>query len=154
MSVSRRGLKMPEIHVTSGSVKAGVLAASTYPAQTITNAATGAKMADPRAGMHVATIAAALEYGTRQSHPRPFMQQTVGAQKDAWCDGIVKLLVAGETSASALGLIGEVMRDDIAETITSWPADNSPEWAAFKGFSAGLRFMGDLLRSVDYEVEQ
>jgi hypothetical protein len=145
---------MPDLKLHSGTVKAGVLSAATYPAETLKNAKTGATMPDPRAGMHVATIAAALEYGAGQNHPRPFMQQTVAEKKKEWTSAAVKLMTAGESSAEALGTVGMIMKDDITDTIASWPADNSDQWAEFKGFNAGLRFTGHLLRSIDYEVEE
>lgn len=151
MSVTRRGLsKLPEYE--SLGVKAGILENATYPAQTLTNAATGATMEDPRAGMHVATIAAALEYGAGQNHPRPFMQNTVATQRKAWTDGIVKLVRDGMPVRDAVTTIGQVMKEDIQETIRDWPADNSEKWAAFKGFSKGLIFTSHLLNSVESAV--
>lgn len=151
MSVTRRGLsKLPEYE--SIAVKAGILEGATYPAQTLKNAATGATMEDPRAGMHVATIAAALEYGSGQNHPRPFMQNTVARERTAWTDGIVKLVKGGMPVREAVATIGQVMKEDIQETIRDWPADNSDEWAAFKGFSKGLIFTSHLLNSVESAV--
>jgi hypothetical protein len=134
-------------------VKAGILAAATYPHDVIRNAQTGAEKPDPRGGMHVATIAAALEYGNGQNHPRPFMQSTVAQQRDAWTDGIVRLARSGMPFAEALATIGQVMAEDIQTTIADWPADNSEEWAAFKGFSHGLIFTNHLLKSVSFEVD-
>lgn len=151
MSVTRRGLKLPEYE--SMSVKAGILEGATYPAQTIKNASTGKEMPDPRAGMHVATIAAALNYGTSKIPPRPFMDQTVAREKKAWTDGLVKLVRGGMPIATALTTIGQVMKEDIQTTINDWPADNSEQWAAFKGFSKGLTFTGHLLNSVESSIE-
>jgi hypothetical protein len=152
MSVTRRGTRnIPGYE--SLSVKAGILEGATYPAQTLTNAATGATMEDPRAGMHVATIAAALEYGADQNHPRPFMQNTVAREKAAWSDGVVKLVQGGMSVRDALATIGQVMKEDIQETIRDWPADNSESWAAFKGFNHGLEHTFHLLNSVESAVE-
>lgn len=151
MSVARRGTKLPEYE--SMSVKAGILEGATYPAQTLKNAATGEEVPDARAGMHVATIAAALEYGTSQNHPRPFVQNTVAREKTAWTDGLVKLVRGGMPIATALATIGQVMKEDIQTTINDWPADNSEQWAAFKGFNKGLTFTAHMLNSVGSAVE-
>jgi hypothetical protein len=151
MSVTRRGTSaIPDYE--SLAVKAGILENATYPAQTLKNAATGATMEDPRAGMHVATIAAALEYGGGQNHPRPFMQNTVAREKAAWAEGVVKLVRGGMPVKDALATIGQVMKEDIQETIRDWPADNTEEWAAFKGFNHGLEHTFHLLNSVESAV--
>lgn len=136
----------------SGSVKAGVLEAATYPNEPITDPKTGNSRPDPRAGMHVATIAAALEYGGGQNHPRPFMQLTVAAQRKSWTEALITLLMGGMPVQRALMTVGQVMKEDIQQTITDWPADNSPEWAEVKGFNAGLRWTGHLLKSIEAEV--
>lgn len=147
MSVTRRGLRnIPEYE--SLSVKAGILQNATYPAQTLKNAATGATMEDPRAGMHVATIAAALEYGAGQNYPRPFMQNTVAREKNAWTDAVVALIRGGSTVQAALATVGQLMKEDIQTTINGWPADNTDSWAAFKGFNKGLIQTSVLLNSV------
>jgi hypothetical protein len=152
MSVTRRGLRnMPQYE--SMSVKAGILEGATYPAAVLRNAATGEEMPDPREGMHVATIAAALEYGHGQAKPRPFMQTTARTKRNAWGDAIVKLVAGGASFAEALATVGQVMKEDIRFTITEWPADNSESWAAFKGFNHGLVQTSHLLNSVEFEVE-
>ena len=162
MSVSVRRLGGPQrvaatlrkLALKYGTVKAGVLEAATYPDEPYTDARTGKQHPDPRAGMHVATIAAALEYGNGQNHPRPFMQQTIAAQRVEWAQKLVKLLMGGMPSAQALMTVGQVMKEDIQQTITDWPADNSPEWAAVKGFSHGLIWTSHLLKSIESEIEK
>lgn len=151
MSVTRRGTKIPDSYETL-TVKAGILEAATYPARTIKNAETGEEVQDARAGMHVATIAAALEYGTSQNHPRPFMQNTVARERKAWTDGIVKLVRGGMAPEAAINAIGQVMKEDIQTTINDWPADNAESWARFKGFNKGLVFTSEMLNSVNYAV--
>jgi hypothetical protein len=155
MSVARRGLKLPDTlegMFAPGSVKAGVLSGATYPAAILKNAETGATMPDPRAGMAVAVIAAALEYGTNQNHPRPFMAMTVIKHGKEWTAAFIALLKQGVAAEAALRTVGVTMAEDIQATITSWPADNSEAWAAFKGFDAGLRFTKHLLHSIKSEV--
>lgn len=153
MSVSRQGLKMPSRKWESMTVKAGVLEAATYPADMIRNAETGEEYPDPRAGMKVATIAAALEYGEGQNHPRPFMQQTFAQRKSEWRDAIIKLLVMGMPVQDAMMTVGQVMKEDIKLTVTDWPADNAESWAKVKGFNHGLIQTAHLLNSIESEVE-
>jgi hypothetical protein len=155
MAVTRRGLRIPQrtrALFNGGAVKSGVLAGATYPADVITNAATGQQMPDPRAGMAVADIARALHYGIGQNHPRPFIQQTVDKQGKGWAAALVSTLKSGASTTDALLTVGQLMKEDIQETIADWPADNSESWAAVKGFNKGLDLTGHLLRSIESEV--
>lgn len=157
MSVSRRGLRMPPQladQLKPGSVKAGVLAGATYPADTLTNAATGETRPDPREGMPVAVIAAALEFGTGQRVARPFMWWSVVNHGKQWSAALVALLKQGQSAQAALQTVGQVMKEDIQTTIVEWPADNSDSWAAFKGFNHGLVQTGHLSRSIESEVDE
>jgi hypothetical protein len=150
MTVKRRGLKMPV--VKSQGVKAGILAGATYPEQSYKDAKTGKMVPDKRAGKPVAMYAAALNYGTSKLPSRPFMGQTIRQQKKAWSSGLVKLLQDGVPLADALATIGQIMQEDIQDTIQSWPADNSEKWAAHKGFNHGLIYTHVLVRSVKFNV--
>ena len=155
MSVTRRGLHMPsEIAelFSPGSVKAGILSGATYPADILTNAATGEKRPDPRAGMPVALIGAALEFGARQNHPRPFMATTFGQEARTWAQSFTMLLKQGAGAESALATVGQIMKEDIKATIQAWPADNSEAWAEFKGFNHGLILTNHLHDSIEAEV--
>lgn len=153
MSVTRRGLKMPSRQWYNASVKAGVLENATYPADMIKNAETGEEHPDPRAGMKVASIAAALEYGIGQHHSRPFMQQTFAQRKTEWRDAIVKLFAMGMPVHDAMMTVGQVMKEDIMKTISDWPADNAENWAKVKGFNHGLIQTSHLLKSIESQVE-
>jgi len=135
-----------------GVVRAGVLSGATYPAANLTNAATGEVVPDPRAGMPVAVIAAALEYGEGQNHPRPFMATTAAKQGDTWAHAFVTLLKQGSGAKHALVTTGQVMKEDIQATVLDWPADNAPSWVDFKGFDHGLVLSGHLSRSIDSET--
>jgi hypothetical protein len=154
VSVIRRGLRMPPQRLTTGTVKAGVLANATYPAdETYTDARTGAKVDLGRGGMKVATIAAALNYGNSKMPARPFMNVTVAQKKRDWADAIVKLAMSGGTTFTVLGTAGQVAKEDIRKTVAAWPADNSKPWAAFKGFNHGLVLTSHLLNSIESEME-
>jgi hypothetical protein len=151
VSVHRRGTRI--VHrIELLTVKAGILENATYPADTLKNAETGETMPDPRAGMKVAVIAAALNYGTSKVPPRPFMDKTVAEQRRAWTHAAVTLMMGGMPARQALATVGQIMAEDIQHTITDWPADNSDEWARFKGFNHGLLFTSTLLRSVSSAV--
>lgn len=154
--VVRTGLRIPPATralFESASVKAGVLAGATYPETTYTDQRTGKPVRDARGGMPVAAIAQALEYGHGQNHPRPFVQSTVAAQGKTWARGLTSLLQAGEEPEAALRTIGVRMAEDIQQTVRDWPADNSEDWAAVKGFNHGLIQTGHLTNSIDSAVE-
>lgn len=153
MSVERRGTRLPAAPATF-TVKAGVLAGATYPEAEITDARTGKKMPDPRGGMAVAIIARALNYGSRDIPPRPFMTNTAAERRKEWADAVVKLVSGGMAIEDALQVVGQIMKEDIQKSINDWPADNSPHWAGFKGFNKGLIFTSHLLNSIAFAVEK
>jgi hypothetical protein len=156
-TVRRTGVKLPDTlreQFKPAKVKAGVLAGATYPQDTYTNHKTGQQEVDKRAGMPVAAIAQALEFGHGQNHPRPFMQSTFANNNRGWARGLVQMLKAGAAADTALRTIGVRMAEDIQQTIRDWPADNSEDWAAVKGFSHGLIFTGHLTNSIDSAVVQ
>lgn len=157
MSVTRQGVRMPAFAKSlfkTGTVKAGVLAGATYPADTLTDARTGKQVPDNRAGLPVAAIAMALEYGHGQNHPRPFMQNSVANHGSQWAEGLRALIKEGKSSTEALLTMGAIMEEDIEETLRAWPADNSEAWAEFKGFNKGLAGpTGILARSIKSEME-
>lgn len=155
MSVSRRGIdKSLFSKYKTLEIKAGILSGATYPADTLTDARTGAQKPDPRAGMPVAVIAKALHYGNGQNHPRPFISQATAKHRKQWAAALVKLAASGVPPVSAAQTVGQIMKEDIQDEIQAWPADNSPEWAAYKGFNHGLVLTGHLTRSVDSEVNE
>lgn len=155
--VVRSGVKIPE-HVQAlfepARVKAGVLAGATYPETTYKDHRTGKQVEDARGGMPVAAIAQALEYGHGQNHPRPFMQSTFAREGRKWSRGLTTMLRDGAAPLTALRTIGLRMAEDIQQTIRDWPADNSEDWAAVKGFNHGNIQTGHMLNSIDSAVVQ
>lgn len=154
-TVRRSGVKLPDDmrqQFKPGSVKAGVLAGATYPEDTYTDQRTGAQVRDARGGMPVAAIAQALELGHGQNHPRPFMQNTFASENKRWARNLTDMLKAGAAADTALRTVGQRMAEDIQQTIRDWPADNSPDWAAVKGFNKGLMMGGTLPNSIDSAV--
>lgn len=155
--VRRSGVKLPDTlreQFKPASVKAGVLAGATYPEDSYTDQRTGEQVRDARAGLPVAAIAQALEYGHGQNHPRPFMQTTFGAKNRSWSRGLVDMIKHGAATDVALRSVGLRMAEDIQQTIRDWPADNSRDWAAVKGFNHGLIQTGHLTNSIDSAVVQ
>lgn len=153
MSVTRKGLDRSIFgRYETLEIKAGILAGATYPADELTDARTGEKVPDSRAGMKVATIAAALNYGFGKVPPRPFMNVTVAREKTQWAKAVTTLMVQTRDSHRTLLTVGQIMKEDIQTTISQWPADNSPDWAAFKGFNHGLVLTSHLLKSVESEL--
>lgn len=152
-TVARRGVTLPP-HLQglfqSVEVKAGVLAGATYPQDTYTDHRTGKQVVDRRGGMPVAVIAQALEFGHGQNHPRPFLQSTYANQGDTWAANFATLLQKGASAQSAADTVGARMVEDIQQTIRDWPADNSPEWAAVKGFNHGLIQTNHLTNSIAF----
>ena len=153
--VVRSGVKMPgrlrELFQPA-AVKAGVLAGATYPEDTYTDQRTGAQVRDARAGMPVAAIAMALEYGHGQNHPRPFLQSTLARESRSWVRALTDMLKNGAAPGTAMRVAGVRMAEDIQQTIRDWPADNSADWAAVKGFNHGLIQTGHLTNSIDSAV--
>lgn len=153
MTVTRRSMP-PRRAYTNMSVKAGVLAGSTYPVDEYKNQKTGAMVFDTRSGMPTAWIAAALEYGTRQRVARPFMHMTAADHKNEWVKQLRQLLKSGVSVRGAFAAVGQVMKEDIQHTISTWPGDNSTEWADIKGFNHGLLMTSHLLKSIDFETSE
>lgn len=154
-TVARRGVKIPDDlreQFVPGMVKAGVLAGATYPQDTYTDHRTGKQVVDRRGGMPVAVIAQALEFGHGQNHPRPFMQSTYAAQNKTWARALTRMIRDGAAADTALRTVGLRMAEDIQQTIRDWPADNSEEWAAVKGFNHGLVQTNVLTNSIDSAV--
>lgn len=153
MSVTRRGLTLPKDRYKSMSIKAGVLAGATYPDESGKKLADGTILTkDPRAGLPVAVIAMALNYGTSKLPARPFMEKTIADRKAEWTKGLTVMMTMGYSAETAMGQIGQAMKDDIKSTISEWPADNSAAWVAKKGFDHGLVWTSHLLNSVEWEL--
>lgn len=136
------------------SVKAGVLRGATYPEDGYKNHVTGEYVFDARAGRSVASIAAALEFGDRQRIARPFMHVTSAQYRAEWARSLRALLKEGVSTRGAFTAVGQIMKEDIQHTISTWPADNSDAWAAVKGFNHGLILSSHLLKSIEYETSE
>ncbi len=151
MSVTRRSTPAQR-RFESMSVKAGVLAGSVYPVDQYKNAKTGEMVDDKRAGMPTAVIASALEYGTGQRLARPFMHLTSAEHGKSWVKSLRTLIKSGVSVPGAFAAVGQIMKEDIQHTISTWPADNATAWTDVKGFNHGLVQTSHLLKSIEFET--
>lgn len=105
-------------------------------------------------GTKVAQVAAWNEFGTERIPPRPFFRQTVAENSGKWRDQATHLLKANHYDVKlTLGQMGEVMRDDLRQTIISFSdPPNAASTIAKKGSDSPLRDTVVLLRSIDGNV--
>ena len=120
----------------NASVRVGVLESATYPD-----------------GTPVAMVAFWNEYGTKTSPVRAFFRTTVSDQKKNWVLSVQNLMKMHDEPKKVMGLIGEHMRGQIVQSISTWTdPPNAPYTVAMKGFNAPLRDTGQLMRSISFEV--
>ena len=120
----------------NASVRVGVLENATYPD-----------------GTPVAMVAFWSEYGTKRSPVRAFFRTTVSEQKKNWVLSVQNLMKMHNDPKQVMGLIGEHMKGNIAQSIATWSdPPNAPYTVAQKGFDAPLRDTMQMLRSISFEV--
>jgi hypothetical protein len=148
-----------EQKITRGGVlRVGFLEKSTYPAGTAARflKAVGSN-ATPKATPVLSVAQAAFwnEYGTTRAPARPFFRTTIARESKTWGDKLAKALVAvNYDGPTALGLLGQSMRDDIENAIAQWSSPgNAPLTIKIKGFDKPLVDTGVMQRAVDYEVK-
>jgi len=122
----------------NASVRVGVLENATYPD-----------------GTPVAMVAFWNEYGTRTSPVRAFFRTTVSEQKKNWVLSVQNLMKMLNNPQQVMGLIGEHMKGNIAQSIATWSdPPNAPYTIAKKGFDKPLVEHGIMLRSISWEVSE
>ena len=155
-------------HIGDGStVRVGFLENATYPA-----AASGAerllkgvdklnsvgphqKGGKPAAVLHVATVAAWNNFGTRRGKPRAFFTNMIAEKSPTWGSVLAQQFAQSQYNTKiTLARMGELIKDQLVQAIVNWPADNAPLTVAIKGFNKGLIDQGVMQRSVDYEVRK
>jgi len=127
-----------------GTLRMGFLADAKYPA--------GKDI--EHAGLHVAQVAFWNEFGTSRAPARPAFRTTIADNTKRWSDVLAATLPAvdydGET---ALRTLGQVMRDDLENSIATWSTPgNAPSTIARKGFDKPLVDTGVMQRAPDFEV--
>lgn len=120
----------------NASVRVGVLENATYPD-----------------GTPVAMVAFWNEYGTKTSPVRAFFRTTVSDQKKNWVLSVQNLMKMHNDPQRVMGLIGEHMKGNIVESITTWSdPPNSAYTVAKKGFNKPLVDSSQMSRSITFEV--
>lgn len=124
--------------LTSKQLKVGFLEGSTYPD-----------------GTPVPMVAAVNEFGNPANNqpPRPFFRNAISAHEKEWQDAAEKLAKGDADTADVLSTLGEVIANDIRESIRKLDAPPlSPVTVARKGFSKPLLDTSNMLNSISYEV--
>lgn len=124
--------------LSSRQVKVGLLDGSTYPD-----------------GTPVPMVAAVNEFGNPANNqpPRPFFRNAISEHEAEWGEKMAALIEGGLAVDDALSTLGEIISDDIRESIRKLETPAlSPVTVAKKGFSKPLIDTGNMLNSVSYEV--
>lgn len=87
--------------------------------------------------------------------PRPFFRNMIAKQSPEWPEFLRKALKrTGYDAASALGLLGQHIQEQLQDSIRSnTPPPNAPSTVAAKGFDRTLIHTGTMLNSVTHNVK-
>lgn len=106
-------------------------------------------------GTPVPMVAATNEFGNPANNqpPRPFFRNAISGHEMEWQEATAKLIENGDETRDVLSLLGEIIVDDIKESIRSLDSPPlSPVTIAKKGFDKPLIDTSNMLNSVSYEV--
>ena len=107
----------------------------------------------PSKTLTVAQVAFWNEFGTVRAKARPFMRRMIASKSPRWGARLAQFLKASDYDAGeALVKLGILIKEQLQESIRSWPADNRPLHVALKGFNKGLTDSATMARAVDFEV--
>ena len=121
-------------------LKAGFLEGATYPD-----------------GTPVPMVAATNEFGNPANNqpPRPYFRNAIAEHEGEWREAMATLIENGGDPRDALSLLGEIIVDDIKESIRQLDSPPlSPVTIARKGFDKPLIDTSNMLNSVSYEVSE
>lgn len=121
-------------------LKAGFLEGATYPD-----------------GTPVPMVAATNEFGNPANNqpPRPFFRNAIAEHEGEWQEAMATLIENSGDTRGALSLLGEIIVDDIKESIRTLDSPPlSPVTIARKGFDKPLIDTSNMLNSVSYEVSE
>jgi hypothetical protein len=110
-------------------------------------------------GTPVPLVAAINEFGQTRLHPnqppRPFMRAAINEHADEWPAEVKALLIEHDYDAEkVLALMGETITAEIRESIIAFTTPGlAPSTIARKGFEKPLVDSGQMLKSVNYEVD-
>lgn len=101
----------------------------------------------------VATVAYWNNFGNARIPARPFFTNMIANKSPTWGADLAAILVQnGYNSKLSLTHMGELINDQLVNSMNDWPADNAPLTVAIKGFNHGLLDKGVMLRSTGYQV--
>lgn len=109
-------------------------------------------------GVDMVDIAMFNELGTARSPSRPFLRQSVDANKaiiEKFCKAQLQKVAQGGTAEQALNAIGVMQKGLIQDTITKskeWAKPNADNTIKKKGSDVPLIDNGKMLQSVNYVV--
>ncbi|HCR2016774.1 TPA: hypothetical protein QCI64_001495 [Enterobacter asburiae] len=121
-------------------LKAGFLEGATYPD-----------------GTPVPMVAATNEFGNPANNqpPRPYFRNAIAEHEGEWQEAMATLIENGGDTRDVLSLLGEIIVDDIKESIRQLDSPPlSPVTIARKGFDKPLIDTSNMLNSVSYEVSE
>lgn len=93
----------------------------------------------------------------RNIPPRDYQTLAITRYMKIWDQQLTALLKSGDQSLRALEKVAIVARDAVKETISNYDGpfpNNAPATIARKGRDQPLVDMGDLLRSIQYEIRR
>jgi hypothetical protein len=127
--------------LTARGMRVGFLEGSTYPAT-------------PGQGtLHVAQVAFWNEFGTSRAPARPFFRGMIRREEGGWGGQFADFLRRARfDAATALKALGITIKEELTDSIRTWPADNAPATVALKGFNKGLIASGVMQSATDFEV--
>ncbi len=106
-------------------------------------------------GTPVPMVAATNEFGNPANNqpPRQFFRNAISGHETEWQEATARLIENGDETRDVLSLLGEIIVDDIKESIRSLDSPPlSPVTIAKKGFDKPLIDTSNMLNSVSYEV--
>ena len=104
-------------------------------------------------GTPVATVAVLNEYGTSKIPPRPFFRLAIDENQKKWLKQFKQVVKQGASVEDALNIVGTIMKDDIADSITDLQSPpNAQSTIDAKGSSNPLMNTGFMASSATYKV--
>lgn len=106
-------------------------------------------------GETVATIAARNEFGNPPKQPpRPFFRNAISRNKRKWREFVQDRLVIDLDAKKTLGFLGEIISDDIRDSIWGFTTPpNAPATIRKKGFNKPLIETGKMVSNVRMKVK-
>lgn len=105
-------------------------------------------------GQNVAQVAFWNEFGTIRSPARPFFRNAIETNIKKWYASFGDLVSSGGSDRVVMGKLGEIIRNDIAMSITKFSTPpNAQSTIEQKGSSKPLIDTGLMRRSVTYKVK-